>query len=140
MNPPDFRQQLADKAARVHTEAPSTTKWNGVRNLIAEQVGLGPDDVYVTTISKPENVSVRFFQSKRVFRASVLVAMHTDAPENIPGTTKALLEIAAERDASALVATRDGDDWSIVAILKRSGDKLLEPLAKACPTAVVLPV
>ena len=136
----NFHEQFDVKAARVDTGLPSTTNWHGVRNLLAEQTGLAPQKVYVATISKPANVSVRFFQSKAVFRASVLVAMHTDESATVPGTVRAMKAIAAERGVSAVVATREEGEWSIVVILRPRGDKSLDPLAEAFPEAVMVPV
>jgi hypothetical protein len=140
MSNSNFREQFAAKAARVKTGLPSTTNWHGVRNLLAEEVGVAPEDIYVSTISKPANVSVRFFQSKAVFRASVLVAMHTGDPATVPGTVKAMQGIAAERGVVAVVATPEEEGWVIVAILRPSGDTRLESLAESCPEAVVVPV
>ncbi|HEU4738544.1 MAG TPA: hypothetical protein VFS54_05610 [Solirubrobacterales bacterium] len=135
-----FRESFATKAAKVKTGIPSTTNWHGTRNLIAEQVGVEPEDVYVTTISKPENVSVRFFQSKAVFRASLLIAMHTDAPATVPGTVRALREIAVEREVSAAVATIEDGKWSVVEILSQPGDEAAEELARCYPEATVVSI
>jgi hypothetical protein len=141
MSNPNFPGQFAAKAAKVKSGIPSTTNWHGVRNLLAEELGVAPQAIYVSTISKVANVSVRFFQSKAVFRASVLVAMHTGDPETVPGTVKAMQAIAAERGASAVVATpEERGEWSIVAILRPSGDASLEALAEAYPDAVMVPV
>jgi hypothetical protein len=133
-----FRESFVAKAAKVKAGAPSTTNWYGIRNLIAEQVGLDPEDVYVTTISKPANVSVRFFQSKAVFRASLLVAMHTDSPITIPGTVRALRDIAGERGVSAVVATPVSGEWSVVEILGQPANEVAKELAKCFPEATVL--
>lgn len=140
MSNPNFRDQFAAKAARVETGIPSTTNWHGVRDLLAEEVGVPPQEIYVSTISKVANVSVRFFQSRAVFRASVLVAMHTGDPATVPGTVKAMQAIAAERGVSALVATPEEGKWAIVAILRPSGDPRLEPLAESYPEAVMVAV
>ena len=135
-----LRENFAAKAAKVDSSTPSTTSWNGVRDLIAEQVGLESGKVYVTTISKPGNVRPRFFQSKAALGASLLVAMHTDVPENVPATVAATKEIAAERGVAAVVATREGGEWSVVAILRSPGEEGVEELARCYPEAVVLPV
>ncbi len=135
-----FRESFAAKAAKVKTGTPSTTSWHGVRNLIAEQVDLEPEDVYLTTISKPANVSVRFFQSKAVFRASLLVAMHTDVPATVPGTVRALREIAVERGVSAVVATPEDGEWSVVEVLCQPGDEAAEELTRCYPAATAVSV
>lgn len=135
-----FPEQFAAKAARVQTDRTSTTNWNGVRDLIAEQAGLQPKQVYVATISKPGNVGPRFFQSKGALKASLLVAMHTDDPERIPQTVAAMKGVAVERGVSAVVAVREGGTWSVVVILRPSEDGNLDRLAGWFPEAVVLPV
>ena len=135
-----FRENFAAKAAKVKTGIPSNTSWHGVRNLIAEQVGLEPEDVYLTTISKPANVSVRFFQSKAVFRSSLLVAMHTDSSATVPGTVRALREIAVERGVSAAVAIREDGEWLVVEILCQPADKAAEELSRCYPAATAVSI
>jgi len=140
MSMANFAEQFAMKAEKVDAEITSTTNWHGVRDLIAEQIGLDRPEVYVTTISKPGNVSPRFRQSKAAVRASVLVGMHTDRPTELPGTVSAAKEIATERGASAIIAMRESGVWLVVAILRPKGDERLDPVAQCYPGAMVLPV
>jgi len=134
-----FRGNFAAKAAKVSTSVTSTTNWNGVRDLIAEHLGLEPKKVYVVTISKPGNVRPRFFQPG-ASGASLLVAMHTDAADKVPGTVAAMKQLVVERGVGAAVAIREEGAWSMVAVLHPRGDGRFEDLAKCYPEAVVLPV
>jgi hypothetical protein len=140
MSNSNFQEQFAAKAATVDTESSSTTNWYGVRNLFAEQLRLDPKKVYVATISKPGNVRPRFFQSEGAVEASLLVGMHTDAPDKVPATVAAAMKIAAKRGVPAVVATREGGEWSVAVVLRPRGDESLEPLTECFPNAMVLPV
>src|SRR4051794_11150920 len=93
----DFAQHFAMRAGKVNPSAPSTTHWNGVRDLLAEELGREAEEVYVSTISKPGNVSVRFKQSDAAQGGPVLLAMHTDKAKNLGKTIEALRKIAAAR-------------------------------------------
>ena len=134
-----FRENFAAKAAKVNTSITSTTNWNGVRDLIAEHLGLEPKQVYVVTISKPGNVRPRFFQPG-ASGASLLVGMHTDAADKLPATVTATKQLAAERGVGAAVAVRQEGEWSVVAVFHPRGDGTFKDLANCYPEAVVLPV
>jgi len=140
MSNPNFPEQFSAKAGKVDPESSSTTKWQGVRNSIGEHLGLEPKEVYVTTISSPSNVRPRFFQSEGATDASLLVGMCTGDPDQIPAIVAATKKIAAKRGVSAVLATRDGGVWSVAVILRPRGDERLDPLGKAFPEAVRLPV
>jgi hypothetical protein len=133
-----FREQFAAKAARVDPSATSTTKWRGVRDLVAEGVRLDPGDVYVATISKPGNVRVRFLQSVVANAGSLLLAMHTDSPANLTATIRALSRLAVERGATAAVASTENDRWEVVAILRDDSGNGAEVLATCYPEALLL--
>lgn len=135
-----FARHLAAKAAKVNPEAPSTSKWNGVRDLLAEDLGLDPDEIYVTTISKTGNVSVRFGQSEAARSADVLVAMHTGRSSELEGTIEALRRVAAPRSRVGVIAARDPQGWSIAAALGPPGDATAAAITSSNPSAVLLPL
>lgn len=138
MSATQFAQHFAAKAAKVNPSAPSTTKWNGVRALFAEELGLEPNDVYVTTLSKPGNATVRFGQSAAALSASVLVGMHTDSPAVIEQTINTTSKIVAERNSIAAVAMREAGDWIVVAVLAKRSNGDAASIARCYPDAVVL--
>lgn len=133
-----FREQFAAKAAKVDPSLSSTTKWHGVRDLVAEEVGFDSGNVYVATISKPGNVTVRFGQSNAANAGALLLAMHTDKPRALEGTIRALGRLAAERDASAAVASRENGHWEIVAILANPRKDGASALASCYREALLL--
>jgi hypothetical protein len=135
-----FANQFAAKAAKVNAEEPSTSKWNGVRDLFAEDLGLDPDEVYVATISKPGNVSVRFGQSEAARSADVLVAMHTGRSSELEGTIEALRRVAAPRGHVGVVADGSAGGWSVAAVIGPSGDAIAATIASSSPNAVLLPL
>lgn len=134
----DFAHHFAARAAKVNPSAPSTTNWNGVRDLLAEELGREPEDVYVSTVSKPGNVSVRFKQSDAAQGRQVLLAMHTDKPKNLGKTIKALRKIAAPRGAFAAVAARGDGGWRIVGLVAEPDEPDTEALLQHYPQAMVV--
>lgn len=134
-----FVTQFAAKAAKVDAGAPSTSKWNGVRDLLAEDVGLDPDEVYVATISKPGNASVRFGQSQAARSADVLVAMYTGSASEVEATIEALRRVAAPQGRVGVIATNAGG-WSVAAVIGPHGDSTAAAIASSNPHAVLLPL
>jgi hypothetical protein len=132
-----FASQFAATAAKVNPEAPSTSKWKGVRNLFAEGVGLHPAEVYVATISKPGNVSVRFGQSEAARSADVLVAMHTGTLPEVEGTIEAMRRVAAPRGRVGVIGVRDLGGWSVAAVVGPAGDSTAAAIVSASPNAVL---
>lgn len=132
-----FARQFHDKAARVNPAAPSVSKWNGVRNLLAEEVGKPPAEFYVSTISKPGNVTVRFDQSDEARNAPVLVGMYTKASE-LDRATKRLAQLANERGCRGVMAAAE-NPWRIVAVMVSSPkDQLAIDITASFPSAAVL--
>lgn len=134
----DFAHHFATRAGKVNPSAPSTTNWNGVRDLLAEELGREPEDVYVSTISKPGNVSVRFKQSDAAQDGPVLLAMHTDEAKNLARTLEALRKIVAPRGAFAAVAARGHDGWQIVGMIVEEGEPDAAALLEHYPHAIVV--
>ena len=141
MSTTQFATQFAAKAAKVSTEEPSVSKWRGIRNLFAEDLGIDPDRIYVTTISKPGNVSVRFGQSEAARSADVLVAMHTDRPAELEGTIEAVRRVAAARHGRVgVVAAAAPGGWTVVAVLGPLGHATASAITSSNPSAVLLPL
>jgi hypothetical protein len=134
----DFAQHFATRAGKVNPSAPSTTNWNGIRDLLAEELGREPEDVYVSTISKPSNVSVRFKQSDAARARPVLLAMHTDLAKNLGKTIDALRKLAAPRGAFAVVAARGDGGWRIVSMLADEREPDATTLLAHFPDAIVV--
>ncbi len=134
----EFAQHFAARARKVNTSAPSTTKWNGVRDLLAEELGRESEDVYVATISKPGNVSVRFKQSDAAQGGPVLLAMHTDRAKNLAKTIEALRKIAAVRGAFAAVAAQGDEGWRIVGMVAEDDESDAATLLEHYPQAIVV--
>jgi len=134
----EFSKHFALRADAVDASAPSTSKWNGVRDLMAEELGRDPDDVYVATISKPGNVTVRFGQSDAGRDSPVLLAMHTDEASALEKTIESMRRIAAARGAFAAIAARGRDGWVVVAVVAEDDEADAIVLLESFPAAVHL--
>jgi len=134
----EFAKHFANRAGKVNPSAPSTTNWNGVRDLLAEELGREPEEVYVSTVSKPGNVSVRFKQSDAAQGGPVLLAMHTDKAKKLGKTIEALRKIAAPRGAFAAVAAQGDDGWRIVGMVADEGEANADVLLEHYPQAMVV--
>lgn len=133
-----FAKQFDSKAGKVNPSAPSVSNWNGVRDLIAEEAGLDAKELYVSTISKPGNITVRFKQSDRARKAPVLFAMYTKSTE-LDRATNRLTELTAERGCQGVVAASDNGTWEVVAIMVSSpGEQLASALTRSFPGAAVI--
>jgi hypothetical protein len=51
-------QDIQRAVGGVDATEVSTTKWQGLRDVVAEALLVSPEDVYVTTVSKPGNLGV----------------------------------------------------------------------------------
>jgi hypothetical protein len=139
MSTSKFAQAFAAKAAKVNPSAPSNTKWNGVRDLLAEEVGVESDDVYVATVSKPGNTSVRFAQSDAADAGAILVGMNTYKPSALDQSIDAVRRVADGRVSVAALGMRVAGNWTIVAILGATGkEPEVLTLSSSFPNAVVL--
>ncbi len=134
----DFARHFADRAAKVNPSIPSTTNWNGVRDLLAEELGREDEEVYVSTISKPGNVSVRFKQSDAAQVRQVLLAMHTDEPKNLMKTIEALRKLVKPRGAFAAVAAQGDNGWQIVGIVGDDEEDDTKVLLQHYPQAMIV--
>jgi hypothetical protein len=133
-----FAQHFATRAATADPAAPSVSNWNGVRDLLAEESGFTSKEVYVSTISKPGNITVRFNQSEAARTASLLVAMYT-GPSQLERAVERLFDMVARRGCRGVVAAYEGDNWKIVALLVQGvEDPLVEAITSTFPDAVVL--
>lgn len=113
-------------SAGINPSLPSTTKWNPVRNLIAEALGVHEDNVYVSTVSKPGNLSVRGDQSGGSRDTSVFAGMYTGKRAQLARCVEAAAKHANGR--LMLLFTGGPGAWTLAAIVK--------PLTQAVPTVL----
>jgi hypothetical protein len=129
---------IRSRAHTIDPTSPSTTKWNPVRDLIAEALHVIADDVYVTTVSKPGNLSVRLEQSGGARNADVVAAMYTGSPAQLPEC----VEAAEKRCAGRLILTFSVDPaaggWTLLAVVKPASMPLPSTLAREYPGATVV--
>ncbi|MGN9788816.1 AAA family ATPase [Nonomuraea sp. ZG12] len=75
MGAEEHLQRLSNILESVDHSSPSNTKYQEAERLLAELAGLGPEQVYVTYISKAANISVRTEQSRRATNADLIVLL-----------------------------------------------------------------
>src|SRR4051812_38527589 len=83
-------------ASAVDDTEVSTTKWRGVGGVLAETLGYNDDDIYVTTVSKPGNVTVRMGQSPKARGADLIVMMYTGHAAQLPQAVDTAARRAAD--------------------------------------------
>lgn len=114
-------------ASRIDPTKVSTTKWNPVRDLIAEALNEDPDDVYVITVCKPGNLSVRLDQSSRGQTAPLVAVMYTGDRRELERCVESAVKRCAGRKM-ILVFAEDSSGWNLAAVVK--------PRAQALPTVL----
>ena len=140
--PSSLAAELDETAASIDPSRVSVSKWNPVRDLLAEAIGVDPTDVYVATVSKAGNYSVRFDQSRGAREADVAVAMY---PDSDPAELDRIVRSAETRFAVGdrrfvLVFAFQQSQWSLRALLKDGSDAVPPALAAAWPAATVVSV
>jgi hypothetical protein len=114
----------------------SNTKWNPIRDLLAESLHLREDDVYVATISKPGNLSVRLEQSRASRAADVVVGMYTGRNAQLTQCVDAAVTHAGGR--LVLLFTGGPGSWNLTAIVKSKAQSVPSALAAEYPAASVV--
>ncbi len=136
-------KEFDDTAAAVLASKVSNSKWKPVDRLIAEHLGLDPDDVYSATVSKSGNLDVRFGQSPRARRAPIAVAMFDDDEQvelgRIAESAGRHLKSNAPRDI-VLVFMQTAGGWMMAALFHRAGSAPPATLLSAWPAAMVISV
>ncbi len=97
--------------------APSTTKFNPLRDTIASLVGLRVTDVYVAYSSKPGNAKVRIEQSAQQTKARLGVLVLA-SPDQLDGSRSGVAPLlgVGRMEAIAFIAEND-DEWQVVGVL-----------------------
>ena len=124
-------------AAQIDPTPPSVSKWNPVKDVLADSLGEDPDDFYVTTISKPGNVSVRFGQSEHARSAPFVGAMYTGDRKQLSQCIEAIASRCAGREM-VLVFTEDALGWTLTAVVKPPSVVLPPLLASEYPAASIV--
>jgi hypothetical protein len=133
---PGLATHIRAIAASIDPTQPSNTKWNPVRDLLAEALNLTEDDVYVSTISKPGNLSVRLEQSASARVAEIVAAMYTGRPAELIRCIDAAVKHADGR--VVLVFTGGPGSWVVTAIVKPRAQSVPAPLPTEYPGASVV--
>lgn len=128
MNPPKssafYAEHLSKLFARVesHLSDPSTTKFNDLRDLLAEAMGLQPDKVYVATVSKPGNLDVRFNQGSAIRKKPQLGLAIVPNPDDLPGCVRAARKLVGPGLLQAMAfAVKSSTDWRITTAIEPKG-------------------
>src|SRR2546425_5475681 len=77
----NLARDVRQVTAGIDPARTSTTKWNPLRDVLAEALHEAPRDIYPTTVSKAGNIPVRFRQSDRA-GAPIVVAVYTGPGSN----------------------------------------------------------
>lgn len=106
--------------------APSTTKFNHVRDWIAEVADLRPEKVGVYWISKPGNLGVRLRQPGLLSRKPTLVlailAQHEDLERTVPPGQR-LVGQETHLGTLALCSRTPSGRWEITTVIEPPGDR-----------------
>jgi hypothetical protein len=131
-------EHIGQRAQRINPSAPSTTNWWPVRELIAEAIGLEPEDVYVSTISKPGNLKPRSEQSQRGVSSKILAGMYTGDLNELDRCVTSAVKRCRERNLTILLFADHGQGFSLAAIIKPGSAPLPSTLATEYPAASVI--
>jgi hypothetical protein len=136
MSAPGLATHIRAVSAGIDPSSKSTTKWNPVRDLLAEALNLNEDDVYVSTVSKPGNLSVRGDQSGGSRATDVFAGMYTGQM----GQLGRCVTAAAKHGDGRLMLLFTGapGSWTLAAIVKPRGQAVPAALAAEYPTASVV--
>jgi len=135
-------KELDETARSIDPSRVSVSKWNPVRDVLAEAIGVDPTDVYVATVSKAGNYGVRFGQSRGAREADIAVAMYPDSdPVELDRILRSAETRFAEEDRRfVLVFASQRSQWSLRALLKGRADSVPPAVAAAWPAATVVNV
>ena len=129
--PGELAAQLSAAVASVKPRTTSTTKWDGMRSVLAGALGLPVDAVYVTSVGGlSRNVAVRLAQSRRARQASVAVLIWTPGAEPLQHATAAAVRACIEIPRLTLLFTLDAARLDLAATVA--------PPAIAAPAALTL--
>lgn len=131
-------RHIRDRSRLIESTKVSVTKWNPIRDLIAEATNADSSDVYVTTVSKPANVGVRLEQSRKARNSLVVVIMYTGADEDLERCVQAALNRCDGRRMILVFADDSSGDKTLAAIIKPSIETIPEEIARAFPSASVV--
>jgi hypothetical protein len=129
---------IKERAQQIDPSAPSTTNWWPVRELVAEAMGLEPEEVYVSTISKPGNLKPRSEQSQRGVGSKVLVGMYTGALIELDRCVTSAEKRCRERGLTILVFADAGAGFTLEAIVKPTNVPVPHTVATEYPAATVI--
>lgn len=135
-------KELDETARSIDPSRVSVSKWNPVRDLLAEAIGVDPTDVYVATVSKAGNYGVRFGQSRGAREADIAVAMYPDSdPVELDRILRsAEMRLSEEDRRFVLVFAFQRSQWSLRALLKSRAEPVPAAVAAAWPAATVVNV
>jgi hypothetical protein len=133
-----LREHIRAAAAPVDPSAPSVSKWWPVRDLLAEAMGLPPDEIYVATVSKPGNLKVRSEQSQRGTGAKVLGGMYTGRTDQLEQCLRSAKARCLERNLMILIFVDEGRGFDMIAVVKQTSMRMPSMLASTYPTASML--
>ena len=129
---------IRDRSRLIESTKVSVTKWNPIRDLIAEATDADSSDVYVTTVSKPANVGVRLEQSRKARSALIVVIMYTGANAELERCVQAAAKRCANRRMLLVFTDNAEGDKTLAAIIKPSDEAIPVDIARAYPSASVV--
>jgi hypothetical protein len=136
--PLTLADHIRNRARAIDDTKVSVTKWNPIRDLLAEAAGTDSNDLYVTTVSKPGNLGVRLEQSARAREATVVVIMYTGEDDELERCVEAARKRASRRDMMLVFADDQKGDKYLAAIVKPAAVAIPTDIATAYPSAIVV--
>jgi hypothetical protein len=124
-------------ASNIDPTPPSVSKWNPVRDVLADALNESPDDFYITTVSKPGNLSVRLGQSESARTARFVGAMYTGDHKELPQCIEAAVTRCAGREL-ILVFIEDAMGWTLDTVVKPTSVTMPAVLVSEYPGANVV--
>jgi hypothetical protein len=129
--------QIKERASTIDSSATSTTKWHPIANLLAEAIGLEPEDLYVFTVSKPGNLKPKSEQPGST-DAKVLVGMYTGNPNEMEQTVESAEKRCKERGLPVLIFDNHGGGFALEVVVKLAGTAMMPTLAAEYPTVSII--
>jgi hypothetical protein len=129
---------IRDRALAIESAKVSVTKWHPISELVAEASHVDPEDVYVTTVSKPGNLSVRLEQSRKARDASIVVIMYTGIDAELERCVEAAAKRCVDRRMLLIFADNARGNKTLAAIVKPTSETVPVEIADAYPAAPVV--
>lgn len=120
--------------------APSTSKFNPLKKVIADGLGLDVARVYPTWVSKPGNLRVRLWQSDAAVGSEVVFAIFPNAADIDKCDEPATAALSRGRTQAVALVAKDSSAWTVKRVIHLTGSAIALRMHEVWPTATLVPV